>query len=156
MKFTDWIDNIIESGNLCDEYIEKVRKAISKKQIMDIVLDANGQTFLCEMQNKNIGLPYETIINEFGNYINGRYIATIDNKYTSTLYCCYGMGNEVTIESTITIFLGCSNLHIKIPSNQRCELTFDRNCNNIVIDCPKTSIVYLNDYSDNGVKVKKK
>lgn len=60
MRFSEWINKIIESGLLCEAYTDKVEEAKSKKRLMDIVLDSNGQSYLCEMQAKGMALPYET------------------------------------------------------------------------------------------------
>jgi hypothetical protein len=68
--FKEWIEDIMQRGLLCKEYTEKVIHAKSKKQIMDIVLDVNGASYLLELSAKGFALPYETIRNEFGAYIN--------------------------------------------------------------------------------------
>lgn len=139
MKFKEWITKIIESGNLCEAYTNKVEQALSKKRIVDIVLDANGVSFLPEMQNKGISLPYETITSEFNSYINGNYKAEFSKGdrifYTSRLYCCYQ--EEVLIDSTVTTLLGCK-CDITIEDYDFVKIYLDSNCD-VRINCPKNA-----------------
>ena len=133
MTFKDWINKVIDSGNLCSEYTDKVHEAKSKKALMDIVLDANGSKFLCEMDENGMALPYETIKKEFGNYINGRYVAEYTTKngghYNSSIYCCYEE-SECLVDTTVATMLGCKttimmndNDYVKIIADKNCELT---------------------------------
>lgn len=145
MKFNDWITSVMASGNLCEEYSHKVENAMSKKDLMDIILDANGVSYLLEMQEKGIGLPYEIIHDEFGSYINGRYIGTHKNEkghgYTSKIYCCYTDSEIITIDTTATILLGCVN-KIKVKENMVAKIYADNNCD-IEISCPKSSYITI-------------
>lgn len=140
MDFKTWINKVIESGNLCGEYKDKVDDAKSKKQILDIVLDANGSSFLQEMQAKGMPLPYETINNEFRSYINGRYKAEFKNDkgngYSSSLYCCYAE-DELLIDTTLTTMLGC-NTDVYIRNNDFVKIYADKNCE-LHISCPPSS-----------------
>ena len=140
MDFKTWINKVIESGNLCGEYKDKVDDAKSKKQILDIVLDANGSSFLQEMQAKGMPLPYETINNEFRSYINGRYKAEFKNDkgngYSSSLYCCYAE-DELLIDTTLTTMLGC-NTDVYIRNNDFVKIYADKNCE-LHISCPESS-----------------
>lgn len=140
MKFIEWIEDILNIGDiLCAEYTEKVKHAVSKKQFVDIVLDANGIDWLQEMDDKGKSLPYEVILSEFKNYINGNYIATYGSihKYTSALYCCYNESNKLEINTTLTSFLGCK-LDVYINENDYVYLYCDKNCE-LTIHCPATS-----------------
>lgn len=133
MKFKEWLDRIIDAGLLCGAYQSKTLDAKSKKHLMDIVLDANGLSYLCEMQSKGYALPYETILREFGNYVNGRYVAEYRNEkgngYTSTIYCCYAESDEIHISTTCTTILGCKSKvvvapydYVQIYADKECEL----------------------------------
>lgn len=139
MVFEDWIKKIIDSGNLCEGYTEKVSEAESNRKLMDIVLDANGISYLCEMQKKGIPLPYEIINTRFGAYINGRYKAQFANDkgngYTSSLYCA--TTEDVVIDTTIACLLGCT-CKVSIPPNAFVRLYCDKNCD-LIIDCPASS-----------------
>lgn len=140
MTFSEWINKVIDSGNLCAEYTVKVKSAKSKRALMDICLDSNGSKFLQEMDSKGFMLPYETIMKEFGSFINGRYVAEYEGrnraKYTSVLYCCYDE-SLCEVETTIITLLGC-NTTLKLKENSYTFVYADKNCN-LVIDCPQSA-----------------
>lgn len=140
MKFEYWIKKVISSGNLCNGYEDKVKRAASRKQLMDLCLDANGINYLCEMQAAGYPLPYETICNEFVHYINGKYVAEYynDNKhgYTSCLYCCYD--GELEVNTTLICLLGCNITNMKIKENAFVKIYCDPNCI-VDIDIPNSS-----------------
>lgn len=141
MTFNEWIEIVTKKGYLCDEYKNKVDQAMSKKQIMDIALDANGSEYLPKLRNVNLSLPYEIICNEFRSYINGKYIAEYKNGrgngYTSSIYCCYNDNNALLVETTVITLLGCKCL-IRVKENDYVKINADCNCE-LVIDCPTTS-----------------
>lgn len=110
MRFETWINRIIDSGDLCSSYAMKALSAKSRKQFMDIVLDSNGIRYLPLMSHRGFPLPYETICEEFGNYINGKYIRSEKcevngTDITSALYCCHS--GDVDINNDLTCFMGC-------------------------------------------------
>ena len=101
---------------------------------MRLALDANGCSYLCEMQSKGYPLSYETICSKFRAYINGRYVAEFKNDkgngYTSSIYCCFSDFADIHIETTITTILGCKcdvwvgkNDFVKVYADSNCELT---------------------------------
>lgn len=139
MRFKEWITKIISRGFLCKAYTDKVEQAISKKRLMDVVLDANGVSYLPEMQAKGMALPYETITSEFKAYINGNYKAEFSKGdrvfYTSCLYCCYS--EPIHIDTTVTTLLGC-NSEITIDDYDFVKLYLDSNCV-VKINCPKNA-----------------
>lgn len=141
MKFKEWLNKVIVSGNLCDEYATQASQSKSKTSLMDIVLDANGVSYLCEMDSKGFALPYETILSEFKSYINGRYVFTKKNDkgngYTSTVYCCYSDSDSILITTTLTTLLGC-NTDVVIKDNDFVRIYADKNCQ-LRINCPVTS-----------------
>lgn len=141
MKYKEWINKSIESGKLCGEYQDKISNAKSKKQIMDIVLDASGLEWFMEMQSHRMCMPYETITNDFKSYINGRYIAECgnkqSNKYTSSLYCCYCEDTFIEINTTQTAILGCT-CDVYLPNNEIHLIYVDKNCD-LTIHCPDNS-----------------
>lgn len=141
MDFNEWLCKLRGNNLLCASYSEKVDVAKSKKQLMDIVLDANGSTYLCEMDSKGFPLPYEVILKSFSSYINGRYIAEYkndkDNGYTSTIYCCYSESDRIDINTTLTTLLGCVS-SVYINEWDFCRIYADKNCD-LKIYCPPTS-----------------
>ena len=147
MDFENWISNIIESGNLCSGYTDKVLKAQSKLQIVRTVLDANGCSWLQEMDKKGMPLPYSVILSEFKNYINGNYIAEFRNErgsgYSSAIYCCFSDGNRIDVTTTLLTMLGCgSGVELHIAENNFCHIYLDRNCD-VKIFCPESARVIV-------------
>lgn len=140
MKTTKWINGLIERGLVCDKYKDKIAKALSKKQIMDVFLDANGIPFLCEISSGGDALPYEVILSEFKSYINGRYSSChgeIGHEYTSAVYCCYSDSNGLDIDTTQTLFLGCS-LNVNVKPNDYVRIYLDKG-SDIRIHCPESA-----------------
>lgn len=141
MKFKEWLKSVIDSGNLCSGYKDKAMESKSKSALMDIVLDANGVSYLCEMDSRGYALPYETILNEFKSYINGRYVYTRKNDkgngYSSSIYCCYCDSDSININTTLTTLLGCKS-SIVVGGCDFVRLYADKNCE-LKVYCPITS-----------------
>lgn len=141
MKFKEWLNKVIETGNLCSSYKDKALDAKSKKTLIDLCLDSNGASYLMEMESKGISLSYETILSEFKSYLNGRYIAEYKNGkgngYSSSIYCCFTDDNVINIETTLTIILGCKSA-IMVKENDFVRIYADKNCE-LTIMCPKSS-----------------
>lgn len=152
MKFEDWIKQVISSGNLCNGYEDKVSRAASRKQLIDIVCDANGISYLCEMNSAGYPLPYEVICNEFKYYINGKYKAEFVNEkgngYTSSIYCCYN--GELEIDTTLICLLGCNITNLKIKENGFARIYMDKNCI-IDMEVPPTSLCIVEVWGDSQV-----
>lgn len=140
MKTTQWLNGLMEEGLVCERYKSKVSGALSKKQLMDTFLDANGIPFLCEMDNSGHPLPYEVILSEFKSYVNGRYVSShgeSGKEYTSSFYCCYSEGTSVEITTTQTLFLGCS-LDVYIRENDYVRIYLDKG-SDVRIHCPNSA-----------------
>lgn len=140
MTFNEWINAIMSNGMLCSEYTDKVKKAFSKKQLMDIVMDANGLNYLAEMEQRGYPLPYETILKEFNGYINGRY--TYESKpnqrghtYTTEIYCCYNDEDHIDVNTTAISLLGCKTT-LNIDKFKIVSIYLDTNCD-VKINCPE-------------------
>ena len=137
--FEGWLYCIRESGNLCNEYCDKVDNSLSNKQLVDICLDANGVSFLPQMEAKGTPLPYEVITRRFGSFINGRYTAQHETSkgkyYTSSIYCCF-QGN-INAETTLLTLLGC-DCSVLVKDNHIIQIYCDKNTE-LDICCPTTS-----------------
>lgn len=101
----EWLERIIGDGILCDEYVRKYRRAYGKRDLMDIVLDANGMSFLQEMGRRGYVLGYDEIMGEFGCYLNGGYISHNADGYSGEAYCCHE--GDIEVRATMTLVLGC-------------------------------------------------
>ena len=141
MDFNTWLHKVIETQNLCNEYKDKALHATSKVQLMRLAMDANGASYLCEMQAKGIPLSYDVIINKFGSYINGRYIAEFKNErsngYTSSIYCHFSDPNRIDVQTTLCTLLACKS-DVYIGDNDFVRLYVDSNCE-LSIHCPISS-----------------
>lgn len=137
--FEQWIERIVSCDDLCASYYEKVNKSVSNKALMDIVTDANGMSFLPQMEAKGTPLPYEVITKRFGSFINGRYIAEHKTEksrsYTSAIYCCF-QGN-INAETTLLTLLGC-DCSVLVKDNHIIQIYCDKNTE-LEICCPSTS-----------------
>ena len=144
MRTKEWLDAIIDKGVLCDEYKDKVQKALNKKELMDIVLDANGVSWIPEQIYKKRGLDYDTICEEFGAFINGKYKAEYrdnDGKgYTSSMYV--RQTDKIIVDTTLCCLMDVVG-KVRISENNVAKIYLDQNCD-IEIDVPESSkcIVY--------------
>jgi hypothetical protein len=129
-NITDWFALLNEKGLLCENYNSKAMSAHSKKQLMDIVLDANGSSYLQEISAKGYGLPYEFICSSFVSYINGRYVAEYKNEkgngYNSMLFCCFS-GEKINVNTTLCSVLGYTG-RIVVTKNNFAKIYLDKNC----------------------------
>lgn len=146
--FEEWIQKLTCADELCASYYDKVKKSMSNKQLVDIVTDANGMTYLCEMQAKGIPLPYEVITSRFSSFINGRYVAEHKNDkgngYTSQIYCCYQ--GKIEMKETLLTLLGCT-CSVYVAENHICQIYLDKNCD-VIIACPSSSKAIVHYWGD--------
>lgn len=108
---------------LCAEYTDKWTSAKSKKQLMDICLDANGISYVANAVAQGWGLSPEYICREFAPFNNGKFIRDKDG-YTSAMYCSCGKGGDLAeIYVTTTALLAIDFIGtIVIPKNRICEM----------------------------------
>lgn len=148
--FDDWINEIFNNGLLCAEYKDKVDDAKSNKQLVDIVMDANGMSYLPEMLSKGIPLSYEIIRKRFSSFINGRYVGQIKGKsgheYTSAIYCKY-VGDIDNADMTLLTLLGCSCV-VNVSDNVFIHIYADSN-STVQVNCP-TSATAIIEYWGNA------
>lgn len=144
MTFKEWLNIVLDKELICERYLPAVDAARSRKQFMDVVLDVNGMSFLCDMRLQGYELPYETIESEFRAYLNGRYIhskSSVSGSYTSSMYCGIAMPAEITINTTLTGLFNCHCI-VNIPNNVSCQIYVDSN-SNIELHIPSTSKCYI-------------
>lgn len=156
MTFREWINNLIGVGLLCCDYTSRVNSALSKKQLADIGLDANGISYIARMAQKGYPLPYNSLLKEFKNFINGNYIfESVPNErgysYTSEVYVCYSDNDHVDVKTTLVAFLGCKT-KINIQERTIVNVYLDKNCE-VEINCPLSSRCRVYLYGDAKVVV---
>lgn len=110
---------IAKGKGICGLYLSKWEDCISKKQLMDVALSAQGMDFLCKSISDGWGLQSKYIHKEFSRFLNGRYIHENENGYTSSLYCKYN--GEIESETTAILIID-SNVEVNIPKNHICEV----------------------------------
>lgn len=153
--FADWLNNVIDKGILCGEYSSKVSNALSKKQIADIGLDANGVHWLCEMRLNGHPLDYDVLLKEFSNFINGKYIFTSPKNqegvsYTCELYCKYNK-QDLTVRTTCVSLLACNTV-VNIAPYDCVSIHLDENCN-VKIKCHETASCRIYTYGAANVEI---
>lgn len=153
MQCLDWIKNeIIANDLLCRQYAQRVAGAHSKRQLFDMLCDANGVSFLPEMSAKGHATPYDLLIKDFGQYLNGRYKAEIKGQasdsvgYTSAIYCRCPRVDKITVDTTLACFLDCDST-VRIPPYNVARLCVDAN-SKIRIDCPRNAVVTVEYWCD--------
>lgn len=154
MTIYEWIDELVSNNLLCKEYQKKFNDAQSKKQIMDIVLDANGVSFMQEMQSCGHAFPYNDILDQFGAYLNGRYVyhhGFGKYEYSSAMYCCY-CGDNVVVSTTSVAVLGCCGTTFEIKDYDVAKLYVDSN-SDITIKCNGHSKCYVDLWKGGKVSI---
>ena len=134
------IREYIESVDMCEEYKARILGARTKREVFDIIVDINGLGYMCgtDESNKHFVVPYEDIVEKFGKFINGGYIA-YNNGYTSKLYCCYCDTEPIVADTTLVGIMGCGDVSVVVPSNSISRLFVDRN-SNVKVDVSEGSI----------------
>ena len=112
--FAEFIENAKQ--NLCKEYKEKLSKAMSKKQLIDLSLDANGMQWTAEAVAKG-ELPIEVIANDFKPFLNGKYTRN-ENGYASQIFC-QPPEDSIKVTATATLIIGFKG---KVVVDRPCEL----------------------------------
>lgn len=122
------IREYIESVDMCEEYKVRILGARTKREVFDIIVDINGLGYMCgtDESNKHFVVPYEDIVEKFGRFINGGYIA-YNNGYTSKLYCCYCDTEPIEADTALIGIFGCGDVTVNVPDNAICRLYLDRN-----------------------------
>lgn len=110
--------NNAEIDGLCAEYSEKWDSCKSKKQLIDLALEAKGVDYICDAIAKGWGISPRYISYIFSSFINGKYV--FDNsKYTSEMYCKYS--GIITCRTTILTLIDC-DVRVIIPDGRICEI----------------------------------
>lgn len=98
-----WIESVW--GNVCERYRGMLASAVGRRGLIDVMLTAEGAEFMANQSEWGVGVPYDVLRNEFGRYINGKYVYEDESGYTSECYVGAGFG-VVPLRCTQTMFLG--------------------------------------------------
>lgn len=154
MTFREWINNLMSVGLLCEDYTDRVNSALSRKQIADIGLDANGISYICRMAQKGYPLPYETLLKEFKNFINGKYIYESKPNdrgysYKTEMYVC--CSDSIDVRTTSIALLDCKT-KLNLKEYAVVNIHVDKNCE-IEINCPLSARCRVYLYGDAKVNI---
>lgn len=137
---------------LCEEYTGKWTSAKSKKQLIDLALDANGLDYVANAVAKGY-LSSEYICEAFAPFNNGKYVRNKDG-YTSALYCGEDTNEIFATETALLVidFVG----DIYIPENRICEIHLVNSKCYIVSKGKGNVYIYGNTevYNENGPNMK--
>lgn len=88
---------------LCAEYTGRWEECRSKKQLVDVALDANGLPYMAESIAKGWGISAEYIAREFAQFNNGQYVRK--DGYSSAMYVL-PTDDEIHINTTAALIAG--------------------------------------------------
>lgn len=142
------VKRIAVNLGLCNKYKEKWDKAESKKELIDISLDANGVEFLSDQLSFGWGLTAEYLYDTFSEFVNGKYIRNLDG-YTSKLHVL-DIG-EIIADTTLVTLVSCHG-RVLVPQNVVCKIYVAGN-SNVEIDCKGKC--YLTIYKGSKVSLKR-
>lgn len=117
---------------LCGDYKGKWDNAQTPKELVKLATDINGADFLCASVAKEWGLSKDFLLKNFGEYINGKFIARQEKGYTSEIYI--GHTDKIVSFATILILLYTEDAVVHIPKNHVCKIYAAQNTN-LVIMC---------------------
>lgn len=103
MRLNDFFQS--HRDEICEQYLKPIAEAKSKKDLADL-MDINVCEWLCQMNAKHGGIG-NWLVENFGNFINGKFI-TDTKGYTTVIYV--GMvryDNVFPLASTVTAFIDC-------------------------------------------------
>lgn len=151
--YKEFIQKLINSGLLCDEYVKKLDDTYyGKAGMFNLLCDSNGFNYLQELQLKGVDIPYGYIMKFFSRYVNGQYVAEYTNEngrvlYDSVMYCCYK--GAIIANTSLVSVLNCT-CEINIPPRSSVQIAIDTKSNvNIISD--KTSSVRCFVYGNGSI-----
>lgn len=101
MRFNEFLDK--HKDHICERYFEPVVKAKSKKELADL-MDINVCDWLAKT-DVECGDVGEMVSENFGNYINGKFVNQ-NEGYTTSIHC--GQNDEyIVADSDIMLFIDC-------------------------------------------------
>lgn len=156
MTVKDWFDELNSKGLLCSDYYGRLTSALSKKQLADLALDANGISFFCRMAQKGYPLPYETMLSGYSRYINGNYVYESKPNhrgytYKTEMYVCYNEEKPIDVRTTSIAILG-SKAVLNLKEYSIVNIHVDEN-SEIVVNCPLSARCRVYLYGDAKVNI---
>lgn len=128
---------------LCGQYKTMWDACRNKKDLIDMALDANGVEFMADSIAFDWGLSKEYLMKEFSDFINGKYQRN-KGGYKSRMYV--GYEGDITIDSTITLLVGCKG-KVVVPCSMVASIYVCGGCD---IDVKNDGVVYLYAYGSSN------
>lgn len=131
MKLKEIIELAVRECDVCDGYRERLKGASTLKDVMDILMDANGIEWLC-FQSQFLKLDSRDVLLRLAPaFINGRHVASYVNEkgngYTTAIFVGEKgeKARDVEVDSTIACFMRMS-AHVYIRKNSFVRIYADK------------------------------
>lgn len=135
---------------LCQDYISAWRKCGNDKEMLvGLALQQQSTPYVSHACYKHLGLTKEYIIENFGEYINGkRTFSDVEgvNGYTYQLYV--GFEHDFKAAADVTSMMWCNSPQVEIEAT-KCPILYISNSSNVHISCEgfNSPCIYLFDDS---------
>lgn len=149
MKDIDYFKQNAIDKNLCVEYALKWAKIKDKESLFALACVPQSCGYIARSIYEGWGVSIDYIINEFGDYINGKYVVNnLDGvkDATGAMYIKYN-GKIDTPLCDITQFIGCEGTYIHIADGSAVTLHIS-NSSDIKLSLGNCNVrIYLYDES---------
>lgn len=125
----EWTLNAVQHRLICKDYAARIQAAATKRDYFRILCDANGISFVGELQKKGLLLPLQEFKEEFKPFVNGAQIIRYDNGVTSKLYIDYN--DNIIADTTLMSIINCKCV-IDIPNYHYPRIVIDQNSDVII------------------------
>lgn len=115
MTVGEWVELIQRNGGVCNDYMRKLNAVTSRTEMFRVLCDVNGGAWLFDLHKKGVGIPIDSFVNEYKNYINGKKVMDYPSGYTSKFYCRHC--GEIVTDTTIVYMLECKPTDVIVPKN---------------------------------------
>lgn len=126
----------ISGQPLCEEYRAALRKCGNNKELLvRLALMQQCTPYLSHACYEGMGLTKEYILNNFGEYINGkRTFSDVEgvNGYTYQLYV--GFERDFKAVADVTSIMWCNSLQVEIEAT-KCPVLYISNSSDVHISC---------------------
>jgi len=128
---------------LCDEYKSIWSNVKSKSQCIDMISSCQGAQYFISAKNSGIAPTNEYILNEFGSYINGGYIAKVSDYDTQW----YIENKEDVNVNTLFTYVLDSKCVFNLCGGKVFHITFAGK-SDVTLNIDKDTIVYVDIFGE--------
>ena len=125
---------------LCADYKNEWRACgENKEKLIKLAMRQQSLPYLITHCYENKGVSMQYILEEFGDFINGRYIVKDADEVDGYTYAMnVGMNEAQTNIADVSAFLWCTNPSIRIPETK---------CPTLYVGCKSSIDLYLDGYN---------